>query len=217
MAGSLSALVVLRNSQSTVESLTDQLLEILSDIVPAFEIVLIDEASTDATFEVAEQLQQVYPQVRAIRRQERGFAAALRKGLSASSGRSILILHNVAAVSPNLVVMLWKAVLRYPEAVIVGNVRRELSAGSHDVVPAVQMVSRQMLQQVFTQLDDTSAEDQPWKLLLARQGYRWHVVGGAGRSDTPHHASVHPAAPVPAPLAGPETGEQFPNLAISGT
>lgn len=219
MVGSLSALVVLRNAQSTVEPLTQHLLEILSDISPGFEILLIDEASTDATFEVAEQLQHIYPQVKAIRRPQSGFVAALQSGLLASTGSSLLVLHNVAAISATMIARLWQAVQQHPEAIVAGKVPRESSRGLQSCTrtpSAVQMVSRRVLQQVFDQLTDTEQQDQPWKLLLARHGYRWHVVPLDGRYDSPHSSHIRPAVTVP-PFAMEEKADGLPDLTPAGS
>ncbi|MBX7166196.1 MAG: glycosyltransferase [Pirellulales bacterium] len=55
-----------RNAQATLEGLVEELIEVVHDLVPRFEIVVLDNGSTDATPEIAHELSMRYPQVRRL-------------------------------------------------------------------------------------------------------------------------------------------------------
>jgi glycosyltransferase involved in cell wall biosynthesis len=59
----LSVVVPLHNSQRSIADKVETLLEVLPDLTPRFEILVIDNGSDDHTLEVAHELARVYPQV----------------------------------------------------------------------------------------------------------------------------------------------------------
>ncbi|HEV3342466.1 MAG TPA: glycosyltransferase [Pirellulales bacterium] len=88
---SLSALMPVCNAQSTLAPLVSQLLDVLSELTHRFEVLVIDNGSTDATAEVMADLAVLYPQVNRLVlpvRQER--ADVQRAALQNSSGEVVL-------------------------------------------------------------------------------------------------------------------------------
>jgi hypothetical protein len=80
-----------RNAESTLAQTVQRTLEIASDLTDRFELVVVDDGSTDATSEVADELAHQYPQVRIARHgQPRGVDQAVRTGLRLSSGQVVL-------------------------------------------------------------------------------------------------------------------------------
>ena len=64
----------------------------LPDLTRQFELIIIDDGSTDATIEVADELANQYPQIRVARHAlPQGRLAALRTGLQKSTGEVILL------------------------------------------------------------------------------------------------------------------------------
>jgi glycosyltransferase involved in cell wall biosynthesis len=63
MKASLSVLLPVHNAQSTVGDAIGRLLEILPELTNRFEIIVIDDGSSDATCEVADDWARHYPQV----------------------------------------------------------------------------------------------------------------------------------------------------------
>jgi glycosyltransferase involved in cell wall biosynthesis len=59
----LTVVVPLHNAQRSVADKVETLLEVLPDLTPRFEILVIDNGSDDHTVEVAHELARVYPQV----------------------------------------------------------------------------------------------------------------------------------------------------------
>ncbi len=92
MERSLTVLLPVRNVQSSLAASVQHLLEVVSEMCRQFELVIIDDGSTDATCEVAHELSRRYPQVRAFSHAKpQGHEAAIRAGLSLSQGQIVLI------------------------------------------------------------------------------------------------------------------------------
>jgi glycosyltransferase involved in cell wall biosynthesis len=68
---SLSIVLPVHNGESSLAHDVHLLLDLLPDITSRFEILIIDDASTDQTEEIAHELALEYPQVRVIRHQQR--------------------------------------------------------------------------------------------------------------------------------------------------
>jgi len=89
---SLTVLLPVRDAQSNLAATVTQVLEMASDLSERFELLIIDDGSSDATREVALELSRSYPQIRAIHHSKpMGEEAALRTGLAQSRGEVILV------------------------------------------------------------------------------------------------------------------------------
>lgn len=88
----LSLIVPVRNVQSTLRDQVEQLLEVLPDLVARFEIVVVDDGSTDHTNEIAHDLSRQFPQIRLIRnRHACGQAECVRMGMEQAAGEVVVI------------------------------------------------------------------------------------------------------------------------------
>jgi dolichol-phosphate mannosyltransferase len=84
----LSIVVPLYNEAGNVQPLVQKLLDALQPVVSDFEILLVDDASTDDTWDRILQAQASSPQVRGVRHaRNMGQSAALFTGFRASLGR----------------------------------------------------------------------------------------------------------------------------------
>ncbi len=89
---SLSILLPVRNAQSTLKAMVDDLLDVVSDTVDRFELLIIDDGSTDATSEVAYELTRSYPQIRVFfHGVSLGREAAVETGLRRSRGDVVVL------------------------------------------------------------------------------------------------------------------------------
>jgi cellulose synthase/poly-beta-1,6-N-acetylglucosamine synthase-like glycosyltransferase len=89
---SVTVLLPVQDAQSTLADTVVEVLEAASDMTHRFELLIIDDGSTDATGEVAAELSRYYPQVRAIRHCRRlGREAAVQTGLAHSRGEVVFV------------------------------------------------------------------------------------------------------------------------------
>ena len=115
MQPSLSALLPVHNAQSTLQAEVSQILEVLSELTDRLELVVVDDASTDATVEVIPELAACYPQIRvAHHSRPLGRAAALRTGLARSTGDVIFFQDENCTLAINELHKLWEDVARHP-------------------------------------------------------------------------------------------------------
>jgi glycosyltransferase involved in cell wall biosynthesis len=84
----LSVVVPVYNEASTLEEVVGKLLK-----VPClFEIIVVDDSSTDGTTEVARRLSELHSQVRFVRHpRNAGKTAALRTGFALTSGQVVIV------------------------------------------------------------------------------------------------------------------------------
>lgn len=108
---SLSLLLPVRDAQATLSETVHRILEVASDLTDRFELVIIDDGSTDATIEVADDLKRDYPQVRTARHGEpRGKRQAWQTGLRMCSGRIVLCQDPTVQAAVDDLPRVWKSV-----------------------------------------------------------------------------------------------------------
>ncbi len=108
MNSSLSLLLPVHNSQNTLHDNVHQVVEILPDLTNWFEILIIDDGSTDATCEIAYELARNYPQVLVNRNAKAlGWAATIATKSLESRG-DFLMIHDGGHLKTDDVVGLWR-------------------------------------------------------------------------------------------------------------
>ncbi len=92
MQRSLSVLLPVKDAQATLTASVHEILDVVADSGDRFELLIIDDGSTDATSEVAHELTRHYPQVRVVRHgTSLGREAAIRTGLERSQGEVVVL------------------------------------------------------------------------------------------------------------------------------
>ena len=109
MDKSLTILLPVHNAQSTLQRQVIELLEFLPELASDFEVVIVDDASTDQTEDVGLDLARQFPQVRLLRQNEhRGHAAAVEAGLSRTTGEFVFVNDPGIPLTESDVQRLWK-------------------------------------------------------------------------------------------------------------
>lgn len=182
---SLSVVIPVLNCQGTINSLVGQLLDVLSELTDRFEVVAVDNGSTDATAEILRDLTVFYPQLRLATHPTRwSREAVLRTGLLHTSGDVVLYRAEHCRATLGCLHDMWRAIRTSDVAVARDPVRQSsapLAAGRGDEADW-QMVRRPLLE---AWRRDPRAGD--WLAYFESAGYDIRQVEvrlGAGRTTT---------------------------------
>ncbi|MBL9125233.1 MAG: glycosyltransferase, partial [Planctomycetaceae bacterium] len=92
MSRTLSLLLPVHNAQAQLEQTVLALLDVIPELTPNFEVLIIDDGSSDDTSDTAQQLVARFPQIQLIRNSHRlGMAGAVGSGVAAARGEVILL------------------------------------------------------------------------------------------------------------------------------
>ena len=106
---SLSVVLPVHNAEQILADKMAQLLDILPDLTSNFEVLVINDGSTDNTEEVAYELARVYPQVRVTRHERRrGHQGVVETGLTQTSGDILFVQDEQAAIDSSKLHRLWE-------------------------------------------------------------------------------------------------------------
>jgi hypothetical protein len=107
---SLSVLLPVKNAQATLAATVQEILDVAADLSEQFELLIIDDGSSDATSEIATELTRNYPQVRAVCQcRSLGRETAIRTGLKQSRGDVVLLHEEKGGTPMEEIVWLWRA------------------------------------------------------------------------------------------------------------
>jgi hypothetical protein len=121
---SLSIIVPVRNAEATLATHVSRLLDLLPDLTPQFEVVVVDDASADQTVELARDLAREYPQVRLICHNEmKGPEAAVKTGLQWAQGKTLFVQEAATPPSHTDLRRLWS--LRHDSDVVMARAARQ--------------------------------------------------------------------------------------------
>ena len=83
----ISVVIPLLNEAESLTELSEWIIRVLENDKKSFEIIFIDDGSTDNSWEIIENLKEKFPQIRGIKfRRNYGKSAALQVGFEACRG-----------------------------------------------------------------------------------------------------------------------------------
>jgi glycosyltransferase involved in cell wall biosynthesis len=117
---SLTIVLPIHNGEARLRACVAQILELASELTKQFAVLIIDDGSTDATFEVAEELSALYPQVSVQRyNHRRGLGPTIEYAQRRIRSDAVIVHDGVTPIDPNQVRNLWRSCTR--ESVISEN------------------------------------------------------------------------------------------------
>ena len=98
------------NEKENIQQLITNLIQVLDKIVPQeYELIVVDDDSSDRTWKSALELSIKYPQVKIARRKsEKGLATAVIRGWQTSRGKILGVIDADLQHSPQILIQLWQ-------------------------------------------------------------------------------------------------------------
>lgn len=172
MKPSLSVLAPIQNGEAEISGLVSRLAEILGELTPRFDLLLIDDGSNDGSLDAGLELSLVFPQVRIVRHpRPLGRSATMRTGLDRTAGEWILYRDQTCAARLDDIPKLWRRI-EFRDAVVErmvlpgegGASRLPQVARWNAVHPGLQLIQRRKLR-------DWPRQTEPnWLTFLAQTG-----------------------------------------------
>ena len=98
---SLSMFFPAYNDGGTIASLVIQAVHVAARLTPDFEVIIVNDGSTDSTRDIADELCRTYRQVRVIHHpRNRGYGGALRTGFAAATKELRETMERLARLPP---------------------------------------------------------------------------------------------------------------------
>src|SRR5437660_9320304 len=114
----LSVVIPARNEEGAVEETLSSLLDTLRAEAVPFEIIVVDDGSTDKTAWVVQVLSERHLEIRLVQNMGRhGFGMAVRCGLHEATGEAVAIVMADSSDSPEDVVKCYRRLLEGPNCV----------------------------------------------------------------------------------------------------
>ena len=105
---SLSVFFPAYNDSGTIASLVITALKTAAKLTPNYEVIVVNDGSTDSTAQILDELARVYPQLRIVTHTvNRGYGGALRSGFASASKDVIFYTDGDAQYDPAEMELLW--------------------------------------------------------------------------------------------------------------
>jgi glycosyltransferase involved in cell wall biosynthesis len=105
---SLSVFFPAYNDGGTIASLVIRAVQVASRLTPDFEVIVVNDGSSDTTREIADELARTYPHVRVVHHpKNRGYGGALQTGFRSATKELIFYTDGDAQYDPAELSRLW--------------------------------------------------------------------------------------------------------------
>jgi glycosyltransferase involved in cell wall biosynthesis len=105
---SLSVFFPAYNDSGTIASLVITAIQTASQLTPNYEVIVVNDGSSDRTAEILEELVRVYPVLRVVSHEvNRGYGGALRSGFAAATNDIVFYTDGDAQYDPAEMALLW--------------------------------------------------------------------------------------------------------------
>ena len=176
----LSVVIPARNEERAVEKTLSALLCTLRAEAIPFEIIVVDDGSTDHTPFVVQRLTMRYPEVRLVQNMDQhGFGMAVRCGLHEATGDAVAVVMADSSDSPEDVVKCYRRLLEGPDCVF--GSRFIHGSKVHDY-PFHKLVLNRLANWFIKVLFGVPFND----FTNAFKLYRWEVIEGMQPLISPH-------------------------------
>jgi glycosyltransferase involved in cell wall biosynthesis len=130
---SLSIFFPALNDSGTIASMVIRAVHAASALTSDFEVIVVNDGSSDATAEIADELARTYPQVRVVHHPtNRGYGGALQTGFSTATKELIFYTDGDAQYDPGELPLLWAGLT--PQADVVNGYKIDRSDPVHRVI-----------------------------------------------------------------------------------
>jgi len=107
-AAGLSVFFPAYNDSGTIASMVIRAVKAASELTPDFEVIVVNDGSSDGTAEIADELARTYPQVRVVHHAtNRGYGGALQTGFRSAAKELIFYTDGDAQYDPAELAALW--------------------------------------------------------------------------------------------------------------
>lgn len=108
----ISIVIPLYNEEESLSELLRWIKEVMDDFGKTYEVLLVDDGSTDSSWKEILKLRKIYPQVKGIRfRTNYGKSAALQKGFEHTEGTVVITMDADLQDSPEEIPDLYKMII----------------------------------------------------------------------------------------------------------
>lgn len=105
----LTIVLPIHNAERTLRTDVSDVLEAGAELTSSVNVLIVDDASTDDSYEAATELARDYPQVKVIRRSKREALPRTLAEIRAKIDSDIVIVHDGASrVNPNQLRLIWR-------------------------------------------------------------------------------------------------------------
>src|SRR3954469_23362709 len=96
------------NDSGTIASMVIRAVQTASELTPDFEVIVVNDGSSDATADIADELARTYPNVRVVHHpRNRGYGGALQSGFRSATKEFIFYTDGDAQYDPAELADLW--------------------------------------------------------------------------------------------------------------